>query len=102
MTRKFFVAWHAMILGLLEEAKGGGSLKEDADVSALSHLIISSIEGALILYRVLAEPEPLEKTRDALKLVISLHRAEGEEQQRENVPERTRTKSQFREAPHDT
>jgi hypothetical protein len=91
-----------MILGLLEEAKGDGSLKEDADVSALSHLVISSIEGALILHRVLAEPEPLEKTRDALKLVISLHRLEGGEQQREDVSGRTRTRSQFQGAPHGT
>ncbi len=70
-ANRFFVAWADMIAGLFEEAKSAGTLRPDTDSDSLSHLVISAVEGALILYKASQEPEAFIKTGSALKSVIA-------------------------------
>lgn len=69
-ANRFFVAWAGMLTDLFDEAKATGRLTPDADSTALSQLVISSIEGTLILHKASKSSEIFTKIGEALKLVI--------------------------------
>lgn len=51
-----------------------GKLKPDADSDGLSRLLMSSIEGALLICKASKDTESFRKTAEALKSAISLQR----------------------------
>jgi hypothetical protein len=51
-----------------------GKLKPDADSDALSRLVMSSIEGALMLCKASKDTESFRQTAEALKSMISLQK----------------------------
>lgn len=73
-VNRFFVQWHAMLCNLFEEAKALGGLKRDTDHNALSRLIMSALEGAILICKASKDPASLSKTAETLKSVISLYR----------------------------
>ena len=64
-----------MLLDLFADAKKSGILKEDADEEALSRLVMSCVEGAILISKASKDTESLVKTVDALKSVIARCRA---------------------------
>lgn len=69
-TNGFFTAWDDLLTGLFDEAKATGIIEDDRDSEALSYLLISSLEGALILYKASKDVKAYTKTHDALKAVL--------------------------------
>jgi hypothetical protein len=51
-----------------------GKLRPDADSDALSRLVMSSIEGALLMCKASKDTESFKKTAEALKSTISIQR----------------------------
>lgn len=68
---RFFRAWTEMVRKLFEEAKNLKELKEEADCDALGHLVISCIEGAILMHKASKDPGTFQKTGRALKQVIA-------------------------------
>jgi len=60
---------------LLGEAKEIGELRKETDCDALSRLIISAIEGAILICKVSKDSGSLLKTVETLKSVIASHKA---------------------------
>ena len=71
---RFFIEWHALLSSLLGEAKGVGGLRKETDWDALSRLIISAMEGAILICKVSKDPVSLLKTVETLKCVIASQR----------------------------
>ena len=59
---------------LFDQANQAGNSALRIDSDALSRLVISSIEGALLLCKASKDPEALKKTGEALKSVVRLCR----------------------------
>ena len=72
---RFFIEWHALMSSLLGEAKEIGELRKETDCDALSRLIISAIEGAILICKVSKDSGSLLKTVETLKSVIASHKA---------------------------
>ena len=66
-----------MLLSLLEQAKEQQSLKTDTDCEALTHLIMSTIEGAILICKASGDLQAFEKTTDTLMAVVYSHKTEG-------------------------
>ena len=71
---RFFTEWHTLLSGLLGEAKEVGELRKETDCDALSRLIISALEGAILICKVSKDSGSLSKTVETLKSVIASHR----------------------------
>ncbi len=71
---RFFDLWGELLCNHFDEAKAIGKLKPDADSDALSRLVMSSIEGALMLCKASKDTESLRQTAEALKSMISLQK----------------------------
>jgi hypothetical protein len=71
---RFFTEWHALLSSLLGEAKEVGELRKETDCDALSRLIMSAMEGAILICKVSKDPASLLKTIQTLKSVIASHR----------------------------
>ncbi len=74
-VNRFFIEWHALLSRLLGEAKEAGELRKETDCDALSRLIISGLEGAILICKVSKDSGSLLKTVETLKSVIASHRA---------------------------
>lgn len=68
---RFFRAWTGMVRDLLDEAKSMGKIKEGTDSDAQGHLVISAIEGAILMHKASKDPETFQKTGRALKQVLA-------------------------------
>lgn len=66
----FFITWNKILLQLFEEAKERGQLKEDPDYDGLSSLIMSAIEGCILISKASKDKEPILKTVKSLKSII--------------------------------
>jgi len=73
-VNRFFIEWHALLSRLLGEAKEAGELGKETDCDALSRLIISAIEGGILICKVSKDSASLLKTVETLKSVIASHR----------------------------
>jgi hypothetical protein len=71
----FFVGWRKLLLDVLEEAKKAGSIKSDTDCIAISNLIMSTIEGAILISKTSKDRESFIKTMETLKSVIYFYKA---------------------------
>ena len=71
---RFFREWIDLLQQLFEEAKAQGILETGTDARALSHLIVSSVEGAIILYKASHNPDAYTSIGEALKSVIHCHK----------------------------
>lgn len=67
----FFAAWIDLLAGLFEEAKTLGLVDKDLDGEAFGHLIVSSLEGILIIHKASHDPAAYTKTRKALKELLA-------------------------------
>jgi len=67
---RFFSAWHQWLVALLEEAKADGTLKPDTDCLNLGRLIMSTMEGAILIAKASKDKHALAETVQALKSVI--------------------------------
>jgi len=68
---RFFLLWRQWLIGNLEEARDTGILKENADCAALSRVIVSTLEGAILICKASKDKASLLKTAQALKSIIS-------------------------------
>jgi hypothetical protein len=64
-----------LLVRLFNEAKDMGKLGQSADCEALSRLIMSTVEGAILICKASKDQESLTKTIDTLKSVIKGFRA---------------------------
>jgi len=71
---RFFIEWHVLLSSLLGEAKQMGELRKETDCDALSRLIMSTVEGAILICKVSKDPASLLKTAGTLKSIIASHR----------------------------
>ncbi|MDY6881861.1 MAG: TetR family transcriptional regulator C-terminal domain-containing protein [Desulfatiglans sp.] len=69
-AHNFFVTWQKVLLGLFQEATERGQLKKDTDYDGLSALIMSGIEGGILISKASKDKEAILKTIGALKAVI--------------------------------
>lgn len=72
---QFFIEWHALLSSLLTEARVVGGLRKETDCNALSRLIMSAMEGAILICKVSKDPASFLKTVETLKSVVASHRA---------------------------
>jgi hypothetical protein len=72
---RFFIEWHALLSSLLAEAREAGELRKQTDCDALSRLIMSAIDGAILICKVSKDPTSFLRTVEVLKSVIASHRA---------------------------
>jgi TetR/AcrR family transcriptional regulator, transcriptional repressor for nem operon len=70
-ANRFFLEWGQMLGSEFEQAKKEGLISMDADGESLAYLVISGIEGALILYKASKDPNIFLKVGHALKSVIT-------------------------------
>ena len=70
-ANSFFLQWGKMLQNLFDQAKQDGLIHSEADSESLSYLVISGIEGALILYKASKDPNIFLKIGHALKSVIA-------------------------------
>jgi len=73
---RFFDWWGEFLASFFEQAKGLGLLRAETDGTALSLLVISSIEGALLVCKASGDVGCLIRIGETLKAVIDLHRSE--------------------------
>ena len=71
---RFFIEWHALLSRLLGEAKEAGELKKETDCDALSRLIMSTMEGAILICKVSKDSASFLRTVETLKSVIASHK----------------------------
>jgi hypothetical protein len=71
---RFFDLWGELLYNHFNQAKAMGKLKPDADSDALSRLVMSSIEGALMLCKASKDTDSFRQTAEALKSMISSQR----------------------------
>jgi hypothetical protein len=69
------VGWRELLLSIFKEAKEIGSIKSNIDCDALSNLIMSTIEGAILICKVSKDRESFIKTLETLKSVIYSYKA---------------------------
>lgn|GEM_PF-1433014 len=69
-AHRFFIEWNGLLKRLFEEAKKVGKLRPDVDCEAVSRLIMSTVEGAILICKASKDQESLTKTIDTLKSVI--------------------------------
>ncbi len=70
MANRFFKQWHELLVRLFEEAKSLGELKQDTDSDALSRLVMSTVEGAILICKTSKDADGLRRTIGALKSII--------------------------------
>jgi len=63
--------WNQWLIALLEAAKDKGILSANVDCDGLSRVIVSTLEGAILICKASKDKESLLKTAEALKSVIS-------------------------------
>jgi hypothetical protein len=66
----FFILWNEFLTELFEEANREAESQCVLESESLSRLVISSIEGALLLCKASKDPTSLRKTGEALKFVV--------------------------------
>ncbi|WP_272913409.1 LmrA/YxaF family transcription factor [Desulfomonile tiedjei] len=69
-ANRFFVLWGELLRSHFDRAKAQGCLEPDADTDGLSRLVMSTIEGALLLCKASKDTEAFKKTAEALKQAI--------------------------------
>jgi hypothetical protein len=67
---KFFSLWGDMLAGLFEQARSQGRLKQDVDSVALAHLVMSTIEGALLICKASKDTASFKQSLEALKRLL--------------------------------
>jgi hypothetical protein len=67
------------LIELFDQADQAGKSVWRIDPDALSRLVISSIEGALLLCKASKDPDALRKTGEALKSVVRLCRKDAKQ-----------------------
>jgi TetR/AcrR family transcriptional regulator, transcriptional repressor for nem operon len=63
----FFELWGNFLRDLFDEAKAAGKLSDEVDTDGLSRLVMSSIEGALVMCKASKDTDSLKKTAEVLK-----------------------------------
>jgi len=67
---RFFFLWGNQLRDLFRQARTEGRLKQDVDCSALGHLVMSTIEGALLICKASKDTESFKQTAEALKRLL--------------------------------
>ena len=76
-ANRFFIEWKKRLLFLLEQAKERKILRNGTDSEALTHLIMSTIEGAILICKASGDFQAFEKTTDTLMEVVYSHKEGG-------------------------
>ena len=71
---RFFREWHQWLFRLLTEAKEDGMLRPDTDCDSLGRLIMSTVEGAILICKASKDKVGLLQTIQALKSAIEQYR----------------------------
>lgn len=70
-ANRFFVRWREMIAGLLHEARQAGRLGPQTDCAALAGLMVSALEGALLMCKAARDGAQLRQTADTLLALLA-------------------------------
>ena len=73
-AHRFFIEWHRLLRDYFEEGKKLGKLRKDADCEALSYLVMSTIEGVILIGKASKDSGFVLKTAKTLKAVLSNYR----------------------------
>lgn len=65
-VREAFAAWHGWIAGIVRRGQEQGEIKKTVDAESVAVLIISMLEGALMLSQLYEDDAPLRKAADHL------------------------------------
>lgn len=68
-ANRFFDLWADMLRDLYDRAKREGKLANSLDSDSLSRVVISSVEGALLMCKASKDLESFKKTGEALKRI---------------------------------
>jgi hypothetical protein len=68
-ANRFFDLWAAMLRALYDRAKLEGKLDESVDSESMSRVVISSLEGALLMCKASKDLDSFKKTAEALKRI---------------------------------
>ena len=63
--------WRGLIQDLLEEARQAGRLRAAADCAALAGLMVSALEGALLICKAAKDGTQLQQTADTLLALVA-------------------------------
>ena len=74
-ANRFFIQWHELLVRFFEEAKKQGELRQDTDSDALGRLVMSTVEGAILICKASKDPDGLRKTIGTLKSMIAACKA---------------------------
>ena len=72
-ANRFFVQWKALIVSLLEQARAAGQFNRDVDLDAFAHLIMSTIEGALLISRASGDVDTFVKAGNSIRNMVRAH-----------------------------
>lgn len=70
-ANRFFIEWGKMLRGLFEQAKEQGRLAEQDNSDDLTRLVMSTIEGALLICKASKDIRSFKQTGEALKGILS-------------------------------
>lgn len=68
-ANRFFDLWADMLRALYDQAKLAGKLEENVDSDSMSRVVISSLEGALLMCKASKDLASFKKTAEALKRI---------------------------------
>lgn len=71
LSRQAFAGWRSRICSTVTDAQLEGSISGDADAAQLATMIVSSLEGALVLSRLDGSLQPLKYVEKSLLTVLS-------------------------------
>jgi len=83
LARASFAEWRRRIASIVEHGIESGELRRSANPSQVADTMISTIEGALVLSRILGNRSPLEHVRIPLEAMLN---------ELETSPERTKAR----------
>jgi TetR/AcrR family transcriptional repressor of nem operon len=71
LARASFTEWRRRIAAIVEQGIASGELRRSADPVQVADTMIASIEGALMLSRILGNRSPLEHLREPLEALLN-------------------------------
>lgn len=71
-VKNVFDRWISMLSSIINDAQKTGEIRSDLNSKILAGLIVSSVEGGIMLSRLEKKGEPLSQTISALKIMVCL------------------------------
>lgn len=70
-ANRFFLEWHQLLCSLFVEARDKGKIRPDTDIPGLSRLVMSALEGGILICKASKDKNNLLETIEMIKTVIA-------------------------------